>query len=798
MLEVHCGYPRLLSDWSWTQKSDWLRKVYLVTLIVVTVVCACPILANADSVTLPSDVDLFQVGTIYRAKSGDTPSPDSLYDFKRTLLRVSSIDMRGGRYWLNIKVRSDGENINWTVGRLGSYIENVETWIFSENEVQYGKSGQFYPHDFPLHYGIKFGLAPGKIYDVWILFESRYFTGVPTAYIQPEQDYAYEVLIDNLLIIGCLGSILILALYNLLLSVWTQSRDYLFYSLYLASTFVGWAAVFKVFSQALNVSHVALIIVPFYLNIVTNIFFYRHFLVINKYSHPWMYRYGNSVAIVALGLACAFPFVPLWTSYLLINLMTGFWLWGGLAAGITRWLQGFKPARFYVAGFLCMCVGGALVVLPYLGMPRITQKEYLVTLVAQTIDVLLLAIALADRINIMRHEKAQALEYARDVDQKATQVLLEANQKLSNALQVAEENQRQKDQFIVAVSHELRTPLNAISASIGQLSEARDENDRAVLQHYIQFGTDRLSSQVENLIMLAETDQQKIKPHTRFFLLSSIIKRISRAAEGCLFNKPVVFSVEQIGQGDNRFQGDDYLLIRLLIPVLENACKFTERGSVRLIVEVNEDRLVFCFEDTGCGIAPDMRARLFESFTQASTGYQRKFEGLGIGLAVCQRIARLLGATITIDSELGRGTRFTLSVPMQSDGQAGKELKNAVGGHALVVEDNEVNAKVLNALLTRLGFTSEHAGNGLLAVQKIGERRFDIVLMDLQMPVMDGFASANAMRKMGIHCPIVAVTANSDYEARLKCFDVGMNDFITKPLNRDLLREKLDYWLQSV
>lgn len=775
-----------------------LRRLNVIALYVLLwFALGLPSLARSETVMLPSETNLFQVGTIYRSKTGDVPSVQSIREFKRTLLRVPNVDLRGGRYWLNIQVKSDDPNTRWALGRLGSYIENVETWVFQGESVQHGKSGQFYPHDFPLHYGVKFTLQPGKLYDVWVLFDSRYFTGVPTAHILPEDDYAYEVLVDNLLIIGCLGSILILALYNLLLSVWTQSRDYLYYSLYLASTFIGWAAVFKVFSQTLNLTHVGLIIVPFYLNIVTNILFYRHFLAINKQTHPLMYQYGNAVAMVAFGLACVFPFIPLWASYLLINLMTGFWLWGGLVAGIVRWSQGYKPARFYVGGFFCMCIGGALVVLPYLGLPRVTQKEYLLTLVAQTIDVLLLAIALADRINIMRQEKAQALEYAREVDQKATQVLLDANQKLSHALGVAEENQRQKDQFIMAVSHELRTPLNAISASLGQLSDSREEQERAMLHQYIQFGTDRLSSQVENLIMLAETDQQKIKPHQRLFLLSSLLKRITRLAEGYLFNKPVRFSIDVRGGHYNGYHGDDYLLIRLLTPVLENACKFTEQGDVILIVEATENSVTFCFEDTGRGIAPAMQSRLFESFTQASTGYQREFEGLGIGLTVCQRLARLLGAAITIDSEPGRGTRFVVAVPMQGHADANQQGGVIAGGHVLVVEDNEVNAKVLNALLKRLGLTSELAENGMLAVERIREQSFDIVLMDLQMPVMDGFSSASAMRKMGVHCPIVAVTANSDYEARIKCFDVGMNDLITKPLNKDVLQEKLIYWMQT-
>lgn len=751
---------------------------------------------RADVVHLPFDTDLFASGTVYVAKDQSVPSTADLSSFKKSVLRVPRIDLRGGRYWLNVQVTTDSSQGQWALGNLGSYIERVELFAWSDGQLQHGVSGQFEKEDYPLHYGANFEMRPGHVYDLWILYDSRYFTGIPTAHVVPKVDYEHSVLLDNLLVIGCLGAIVILAAYNLLLSAWTKSLDYLFYAAYLTSTFVGWAAVFKIFVQTLGITHVSFILVPFFLNIVSNVFFYRHFLGIDQ-KYPWILRYGNAVAIVAALLAVLHWLLPSWMNYLLINLITAFWLTGGMVAGILRLYEGYKPARFYLVGFCCMTVGGALVVLPYLGMPRITQKEYLVTLVAQTFDVLFLAIALADRINIMRQEKSQALEYARDVDQKATQALLNANQKLSHALQVSEEGKRQKDQFIMAVSHELRTPLNAVCASLGQLSDTHDEKERGLLHQYIQFGADRLSSQVENLIMLAETDQQKIKPHLRSFSVDSLIKRISRLAEGYLFNKPVQFHIEKGNDVASRYNGDDYLLIRLLTPVLENACKFTEQGSVNVMIDVEENGLRFAVTDTGLGIGEDMQASLFESFTQASTGYARTYEGLGIGLTVCQRIAHLLGAVIDMHSTVGEGTRFTIHVPVQLSASTESDRVELVGGHALVVEDNEVNAKVLTAILKKFGFSFALAVNGLEALDRVKDDVFDIVLMDLQMPVMDGFMSAQNMRKQGIHCPIVAVTANSDYEARIRCLDVGMNDLLTKPINKELLKEKLLYWIPA-
>lgn len=745
---------------------------------------------------LPNDTDLFAVGELYRAKGELTPVDASPEAFRHQLLRVPRVALSGGRYWLHVSVTPDQPG-QWTMGRFGSFIENITLYVSDGERYQTVRTGQFERDDYALHYGADFEMQ-AKPHELWLLIDSRYFTGVPTAHLLPRTTYGREVLLDNLLVIGCLGSILILALYNFLLAGWMQSRDYLFYALYLVSTFIGWAAVFKVFAQTLGWTHPALILLPFYLNIVANTLFYRNFLMLDQDARYLMLcRYGNAVTVVTLILAGLSFVLPLWSSYLFINLMTIFWLGGGLVGGMVRWLDGYKPARFYIAGFACMSVGGSLVVFPYLGLPRLTDKEYMVTLVAQTLDVLLLAIALADRINLIRKEKSRALEYAREVDQKATQVLLGANEKLHEALQLSEENQRHKDQFVMAVSHELRTPLNAITGSLGPLMEARDEKEKALLHQFIQFGTDRLSTQVENLIMLAETEQQKIRSHQRRFCLASLLARIEQLARAHLFNKPVVFSIIRHGLTEEYFLGDDYLLIRMLVPVLENACKLTERGSVTLTVDVSESGVRFCFSDTGPGIAPDMKERMFESFTQASMGYQRTHQGLGIGLTVCQRIASLLSATIQLESEIGAGAEFCLDVPLTIVSVPAGAASSVLAGHALIVEDNEINARVLNALMKKIGFTTDLAVDGALALECVKANTFDVVLMDLQMPVMDGFASAQAMRKLGVRCPIIAVTANSDYEARIRCLDVGMNDFMNKPINRDILQEKLRQWLQA-
>ncbi len=751
--------------------------------------------AFADVFLLPGKGDLFEHGTLYRAMHAeDRPTPATLDRFHENLQPVGAIDLHGGHYWLHTRIHSSALQTQWVMAGFGSYIENIEVFLAAGGDWQHVTTGQFYPYDFPFNYGAALTISPGVTYDAWVLLDSRYFTGKPTAHLMDRNSFIGSLLIDNLLIVGCLGAILVLAIYNLLLSLWTASRDYLFYSIYLVLTFIGWAAVFKVFSQTIHVTHSALIILPFFLNIVANTYFYRHFLALDE-THPLLVRYANAVALMAFLLALISFWLPLWVNYSLINVMSACWLLGGLVAGWIRWREGYTPARFYNAGFICLVVSGGLVVMSNFGLPRITHKEYLITLVAQTLDVILLALALADRINIMRRDKEHALQYARAVDQKATQSLLEANKKLHLALNVAEENQQKKDQFIMAISHELRTPLHAISGALEQVIEATHPLARQELFQYMQFGVDRLSTQVENLIMLAETNHANMRPHLRPFIVDSLLKRIRNLANACLLDKPVTFDIATKGQAISRYNGDDYLLIRLVMPVVENACKYTPEGRVKLQVTLLEEGMHFCVSDTGPGIAPEMKERLFESFTQGSMGYQRTHEGLGIGLTVSRRIAHVLGAELEIDSEPARGTRVSFFVSMQQQPPPSPADPDGLEGHALIVEDNFVNARVLHGMLKMLGFSVEIAENGAMALEFVREQNFDLILMDLQMPVMDGFTAAQGIRQQGVHCPILAITANSDYEARVRSLDVGMNDVLAKPVTKDALREKIEYWL---
>lgn len=508
----------------------------------------------------------------------------------------------------------------------------------------------------------------------------------------------------------------------------------------------------------------------------------------------------NKINLVVLSLVVVVFFVTLFAPYriaisivMLISTASSILF---ILSGVMNYLAGNRAARYFTFSWLLL-IGCNLIY--GMGHLALLPRNFFVgnaLQIGQILDALLLSFALADRINLLRHDKNVALKHAADTEKSASIVLAEANQQLEKALSLADDDRRKKDRFIMTISHELRTPLNAISASVDQLRDAKGHEEQQYLHNFIKSGADRLATQIENLLILAETAQSAIKPQSRLFYVEQLLRQTTRVTEAYLFSKPVTFTMTVDNPHFAAYRGDDFLVLRIVIPVLENACKYTEKGNVHLHIVLSAEAIDFTIKDTGPGIDAVHQDAIFDSFKQVSEGYQRSHEGLGIGLASSKCVADILGARITLESEVGKGSCFTIHVPVRYAPDAAPLQVQTLTGKVLIVEDNVVNAKVLNALVKKLGLLTELAENGEIAVQKIDRESFDIILMDLQMPVMDGFNATLAMREKGVHCPIIAVTANSNYSARVRCLEVGMNDIVAKPLHKDLLKEKLSLWMR--
>jgi CheY-like chemotaxis protein len=253
-------------------------------------------------------------------------------------------------------------------------------------------------------------------------------------------------------------------------------------------------------------------------------------------------------------------------------------------------------------------------------------------------------------------------------------------------------------------------------------------------------------------------------------------------------------------------QGDPVRLRQIVANFISNAIKFTHEGTVTVMLlpsPTYPQGVWVGVQDTGIGIPEDKQESLFEAFTQADASTTRKYGGTGLGLAISKKLAEMMGGRIGVESEVGVGSLFYVDLPLPAaqppqaaPSEPTAELPEAFPDRRiLLVEDNEVNRKVATRLLAKLQLQVDIAVNGLEAVQKATETAYDLILMDCQMPEMDGYEATRTLRAQGIATPIVALTANALEGDREKCLACGMNDYLSKPIQADKLRETLAKWL---
>jgi two-component system, sensor histidine kinase LadS len=762
-----------------------LRIILLTWLLL-----ALPLAVASERIELSLEsaaaVDLLaQGGKLYHANKSVKQAPEDVIEFVSSLTPAVEIDRSGGSYWLHVTVRNKTDIQRWVVSPNNSLIDEIQIFSYHNKTVNRTFTGHVYSHRYALHYGADIELLAEQPVELLIYISSRYYSGQPRFELLADTQYIHEVLIENIWVLGCLGAVVVLSIYNLFVGVWIRDPSYLYYALYLAASVVGWAAIFNITGEWMNIYSLEVLLLPFFLRITFNILYYIRFLDLPKFS-PWLCRFSYVLVFLSLVLALIHPFIAVATSFLILSVLTGMWVSTGLLCGIMRLRQGYKPARFFVAAFTAVFFGALVSILPDLGYADIVSNADLVALIAQTIDMLLLALALADRINILRADKELALMRSYQIEHRANETERDANEKLQRALDIAEEENERKSDFLRMVSHELRTPLHSIFTSSEQWSDESDPDTQCELVQYISYGASKLKSQVDNLVLLAETDTGNLEAGNYEFELRPLLDRLCTNLKG-LIRESVDFNLKRTNALPVVLRGDAYLLEHMLRTVLENAIKYTENGKIDFNIQWDwqQQTLGFWIIDTGCGMTDEQQRMMYQNFLKVSRGLNKQSRGLGLGLTICYRLSSILCADLKIESRLGVGTEVHLCVPLEAvENQLAPTnmVKPQSSGRVLIVEDNVVNATILEKMVSRIGYQSDIVYSGQDALKILVDQEFDAILMDIQMPIMDGITATRWIRHRGITTPIIAVTANSDSEVRRRCMDLGMSDFLVKPV----------------
>lgn len=762
--------------------------------------------------------DISQQISYFKLLPNNLPIPQTQTDLAKWLSGLAphqQANTFGDAFVTVFEVYNDSKQAEWFVYPYGSVIGSIEILSFDEGRnVTKVLSGHDVINQQDFHYGAKLHIKAGQSKTIMLVFQSDYFFAPTKIMLQPYDILIKKFNLEKVLILLCLGICVALALFNFFIFLVVKQPLYFNYAMATLAFAFGWASVFGL-PEFLGLGSSSAFLMPSYiLGALFSCYFYMQFL--KTASQAPRLTVALKLTAGASLLALPFAFYSQGLGLYLASILTSAVLIIGLYAGLRAWRRGYTPARYFTVALLAVLLPNFVGNLMNLGiLPGYNINIYLLGLVGNSLDSLLLAFAIAVQVRLLN---VQNIELTTSLEQKVnerTDELTQANLELEQTNSELLEANLTKSRFLASMSHEIRTPLTSIIGyADGILMGDIDKSEQERVTKIIADNGSHLLTVINDILDISKIEANKLDfeaiPTPLFAVLAQIESVVGKRAR----DKGLAFHLDYQYPLPAQIYTDPTRLRQILFNLTNNAIKFTEQGFIGLSVAIEEQQLTIKVKDSGEGIADAQLAQLFQPFTQADSSINRRKGGTGLGLSISQRLARGLGGDIQVESIPRKGSTFIMRIKLQvvenspwinsvtdiwqsTPARAIKPvaLPNFSGNRVLLADDHPSNRELIAILLRRMNITVTEVENGQQVIDTLFYQQFDLMLLDIHMPQMDGTEALKQIRASGNHTPVIALTANNMKHEVQYYMRLGFSDHLAKPISRHHFVAKLSKYL---
>ena len=723
-------------------------------------------------ITLKQDLQILEDKT-GKLTIEEVASPKYREKFKAIRGRNKNLGFTQSVIWVHITLHNKTDNKTWYLSTLGPLYQYQQVYLSQSLSLPSPQSEiQALPRSRAPSYLLN--LEKDKSYDLYLRMKNKAAPLKLAFKIYTPEQRINNISLNDPFYAFILGGLLALALYYFLFFIYLKESSFLSLSIFIiASTLeisnhTGVLNYFNFFTLYLKD-----ISAMFGFTALASGFLFATFLFNFKENLPSSYPFFKAI----FWILCLFIPIAPWLPYsmLVIAISISIVALVIFTALFILFLRGHRFPSSLIAGLVILLLGTMPSILYILGLVDANQPLAEYIYIAMLISLILFSITQTEKHRLLRED----------------------------AERVASSN-KAKDEFLTTMSHELRTPMNAV-VGVGSLLRltSLDEKQRAYVDR-LEISSHHMLDLINDILDLARFETTQTVLEAIPFKLNDKIDEVRHLLEEQAISKGLKFDIKNKADDNLYLVGDPTRLKQVLINLLGNAIKFTEQGQVSLSIKkrplgTHKISLQFEINDTGLGITEEQQKHLFKPFSQAESSTNRQYGGSGLGLSISKQLVNCMGGELLLESKINKGSRifFTLIYPIHKKKQeygvslTNKKISTLQGVKLLLVDDDELNQFIGRELLQTLGLQVDVASSGKDSIKQVEEKTFDVILMDISMPGMDGYETTRQLRQgksANRKLPIIALTAHSIAGERARCLQAGMNDYVTKPFELEDLK----------